>query len=152
MAAPAPTTDLQCPLSFALDMFGDRWSLLILRDIFFKQKRSYSEFLTSPEKISTNILASRLQKLETQGLLQKRRDPDKQTRFIYRPTRKAVDLLPVMLEMIAWSARYDPQDGISDSIIDGAPPRLLERLASDREALIADIVAAAAAAHGDDAW
>jgi len=123
-----------------LDALGDRWSLLIVRDLVFKGKSHYREFASSPEKISTNILANRLSRLVQDGILTKSRDPDNASSYVYRLTEKGRGLVPVLLEMTAWSATYDPQPGASDSLIDGAPPRLLERLQSDREALIQDIL------------
>ncbi len=140
MKNPPPHGSGQCPVSFALNVFGDKWSLLILRDMFFKQKRHYGEFLRSAEKISTNILANRLHKLESAGLTAKTRDADNALKFIYRPTDKGRDLLPLLLEMIAWSCKYDPQPGVPDNIIDGAPEHLLQRSREDRQALITDIL------------
>ena len=131
----------KCPITFALDIFGDKWSLIILRDIVFKGKRHYSEFLKSAEKISTNILADRLNRLERESLLTKRRDPDNQAKFVYSLTPKGQDLIPLLLEMIVWSSKYDPQPDAPSSIIYGAPDNLLERTAGDRESLIDEIIA-----------
>lgn len=130
----------KCPVTFALDIFGDKWSLIILRDIFFKQKKYYGEFLNSVEKISTNILASRLQKLEIEGLISKTQDPENLSKFIYRITAKGKDLLPLMLEMIEWSVKYDPQPGVSDNIINGAPANLLARYREEPETLFEEIL------------
>ncbi len=130
----------KCPITFALEIFGDKWSLLIIRDIVFKRKRHYGEFLRSPEKIATNILANRLEKLERHGIVKKSRDPDNATKGIYELTEKGRDLLPVMLELIAWSAKYNPQPGVRDNIIDGAPAKLLARARDDREALLTEIL------------
>ena len=130
----------KCPIAFALDIFGDRWSLIILRDLVFKKKRYYSEFLASPEKIATNILANRLEKMTAAGLIAKQRDPENGTKFIYALTTKGKDLIPLLLEMVVWSSKYDPQPDAPDSIIYGAPPHLLQRIATDRAALIADII------------
>ena len=129
----------KCPITFALEMFGDKWSLIILRDIIFKGKKYYGEFLNSPERISTNILASRLLKLESEGLITKAQDPSNLSKNIYQLTVKGKDLLPVMLDMIEWSVKYNPQPGIPSSIISGAPENLLARLHEDREALINEI-------------
>jgi len=130
----------KCPITFALDIFGDKWSLIILRDILFKEKKYYGEFLGSAEKISTNILASRLLKLESEGLISKTRDPDNLSKYIYQLTDKGKDLLPLMLDMIEWSVKYNPQPGTPDNIINGAPSNLLTRLHEDREALINEIL------------
>ena len=97
-----------CPVSIALDAIGDRWSLLILRDIILRDKRRYHEFLNSEEGISTNILADRLARLEKQGLVSKSPDPGDRRQFLYAPTQKGVDLLPVVVEMARWSLKYSP--------------------------------------------
>jgi DNA-binding HxlR family transcriptional regulator len=97
-----------CPVSRALEAIGDRWSLLILRDVILWDKRRYQEFLESEEGISTNILADRLARLERQGLISKSNDPDDRRQFVYTPTEKGLDLLPVVFEMARWSLKYDP--------------------------------------------
>ncbi len=96
-----------CPINFAVETFGDKWTLLVIRDLMFKGKRYYSDFLTSDEKISTNILADRLQKLDNNGVITKSTDPDNASKFIYSLTEKGLALLPAMVEMTAWSAEYD---------------------------------------------
>ena len=130
----------KCPITFALEMFGDKWSLIILRDILFKGKKYYGEFLDSAEKISTNILASRLLKLETEGLITKEQDPNNLSKYIYQLTDKGRDLLPLMLDMIEWSVKYNPQPEVPGNIINGAQPDLLARLRDDRKALIHEIL------------
>lgn len=97
-----------CPVNFGLENFGDRWSLLILRDIIFRGKKTYGEFLKSEEKIATNILASRLVTLENDGIIIKRANPDDARKDLYMLTEKGLDLIPLMFEMILWSAKYDP--------------------------------------------
>lgn len=109
--------DKNCPISFSLESFGDRWSLLILRDILLEDKKHYNEFLESGESISTNILADRLKKLQTEGILSKNRDPENKKQFIYSPTIKCLDLLPIMLEMAEWGAKYDPDTAAPSSEI-----------------------------------
>ena len=96
-----------CPINFAVETFGDKWTLLVIRDLMFKGKRHYSDFLASDEKISTNILADRLQKLDDNGVITKSTDPDNASKFIYSLTVKGQALLPAMVEMTAWSAQYD---------------------------------------------
>lgn len=98
-----------CPINFGLESFGDRWSLLILRDIVFRGKRTYGEFLKSEEGIATNILAARLVMLEEQGILEKQPNPDDARKDLYVLTAKGLDLIPILFEMILWSAKYDPR-------------------------------------------
>jgi DNA-binding HxlR family transcriptional regulator len=122
-----------CPITFALDIFGDRWSLLVLRDLLFKGKRHYNEFLESEEGISTNILSERLTRLGAEGLITKSRDETNRRQFIYAPTQKSFDLLPAILEISCWSAKYDPKTA--------APPELMRRIRRDRAGFIHEIVA-----------
>lgn len=100
-----------CPINFALEMFGDSWSLLIIRDIVYFGKKTYGEFLASEERIATNILANRLAQLEQRGIIVKRpADPDRR-REEYALTEKGLDIIPILVEMAAWSAQHDPQTG-----------------------------------------
>ncbi len=96
-----------CPINFILETFGDKWTLLVVRDLMFKGKKYYGEFLESDEKISTNILAERLQRLESQGVITKEKDPNHRSKFIYALTEKGKALLPIMLEVTQWSSTYD---------------------------------------------
>ncbi|MDA0812874.1 MAG: helix-turn-helix domain-containing protein [Verrucomicrobia bacterium] len=139
---PAAGMESKCPITSALEVFGDKWSLVILRDIFFKGKNHYREFLASPEGISTNILASRLKKLEAEGLIDKRPDEANLSSYLYTLTDKGKNLLPLLLEIVKWSARYNPQPHAGDNIIAGAPARLLERYEEDREQLIEEVLGA----------
>ncbi|MEW8628253.1 MAG: helix-turn-helix domain-containing protein [Candidatus Thiodiazotropha sp.] len=122
-----------CPISNALDFVGDKWSLLILRDLIFFNKHTYLEFLNSPEKMATNILSSRLEKLEKDDLIAKRVDPNDRRKKVYELTPSGKDMLPIMLEMIIWSSKYDPN-------ID-TPKKLIKRAKNDRENLIRDLLA-----------
>lgn len=97
-----------CPIAGTLDVLGDKWSLLIIRDLLFFDKRQYSDFLNSSESISTNILADRLQKLEQAGLVTKKAYQQAPRRYAYHPTDKARSLLPVMLEIIRWGSDHIP--------------------------------------------
>ena len=96
-----------CPVNFALEAFGDRWALLILRDIVFRGKRTYGEFLKSEEGFSTNILASRLEHLIGEGILQREVHEEDGRKDLYSLTDKGLDLIPVIFEMVLWSAKYD---------------------------------------------
>lgn len=103
------TTKLRshCPVNFALEAMGDRWALLILRDIVFRGKHSYGEFLKSEEGFSTNILASRLTRLVEAGILQLKGHEVDGRKGVYSLTEKGLDLIPVLFEMVLWSAKYD---------------------------------------------
>jgi DNA-binding HxlR family transcriptional regulator len=96
-----------CPVAYALDHFGDKWSLIILRDIMFYGKQRNADFAESDEKIATNILAERLVRLQKDGLIKSHRDKDDGRKILYVPTAKALDLIPMMLELSVWSAKYD---------------------------------------------
>ena len=122
-----------CPITFAVDILGDKWSLLVLRDLLLRDKRHYSEFLGSEEKISTNILSERLERLESEGLITKLRDETNRKFFLYSPTRKSLDLLPAILELCCWSAKHDPETD--------APVELIRRFKKDRDGLVREIVA-----------
>ena len=95
-----------CPLSSFLDILGDKWSLLIVRDILFRGKKTYGEFQNSYEKIATNILADRLGLLESEGILTKTGHPESKAKYLYQLTQKGMDMLPFLLELIVWSDKY----------------------------------------------
>lgn len=116
-----------CPVNYALETFGDTWSLLIIRDIVYFGKKTYGEFLESQEGIATNILASRLAQLEQNGILDKRPHPTDRRKEVYSLTEKGLDLIPVLLEMSGWSARHDPNTT--------APQEFVARVYADREGM-----------------
>lgn len=95
-----------CPLSCSLDVFGDKWSLLIIRDLIFSKKSTYNDFLKSGEGIATNILASRLKGLEENGIIEKLEHPDSKAKVLYQLTQKGIDLLPIIMEVYIWSDKY----------------------------------------------
>jgi DNA-binding HxlR family transcriptional regulator len=95
-----------CPLNFGLEIFGDKWSLLIIRDLMFFGKRYYNEFLSSAECISTNILAERLTMLEKEKIIKKAKDPLHKQKLIYSLTEKGIDLAPVIINIGLWSEKY----------------------------------------------
>ena len=95
-----------CPISSALDIVGDKWSLLIIRDIALSGKNTYNEFLNADEKIATNVLADRLSKLEDVGILLKEEHPESKAKYFYRLTKQGIDLIPVLVEIILWSDKY----------------------------------------------
>jgi DNA-binding HxlR family transcriptional regulator len=95
-----------CPISFSLDYLGDKWVLLILRDLIFTNRSTYGDFLTSGENIATNILADRLKLLETNGFITSTVSPDKKNKFIYSLTEKGIDLIPMIVELMIWGSKY----------------------------------------------
>lgn len=95
-----------CPISTALDIFGDKWSLLIIRDLVFNEKSTYGEFLNSEEKIATNILADRLALLELGEIISRHSHPEHKLKVVYKLTPKGLDLIPVLVEIIAWSEKH----------------------------------------------
>jgi DNA-binding HxlR family transcriptional regulator len=96
----------ECPLSCSLDVFGDKWSLLIIRDLIFYKKGTYNDFLKSEEGIATNILASRLKALEENDIVEKSAHPDSKAKNLYKLTTKGIDLLPIIMEVYIWSDKY----------------------------------------------
>jgi DNA-binding HxlR family transcriptional regulator len=98
-----------CPVNFGLEAFGDRWALLILRDIVFRGKRTYGEFLKSEEGFATNILASRLERLMGEGILRRDAHATDGRKDLYTLTEKGLDLIPLLFEIVLWSAKYDPR-------------------------------------------
>jgi len=117
-----------CPINYALETFGDTWSLLIIRDIVYFGKKTYGEFLESDERIATNILASRLALLEEKGILTKRPHPSDKRKDDYALTEKGLDLIPILFEMAIWGARHDPQTG--------APPDWIAFMNANKELVI----------------
>ncbi len=118
-----------CPVNYALEAFGDRWALLILRDIVFRGKRTYGEFLKSEERFSTNILASRLEHLTDAGILQRENDETDGRIGVYCLTEKGLDLIPVLFEMVLWSAKYDSRSEAKRIV------RLIELIRKDNRAI-----------------
>jgi len=98
-----------CPINYALEIFGDKWTFLIVRDLMFKGKHYYKEFLEAEEGIATNILADKLSGLEDAEIISKTVDPEHKSKQIYKLTKKGIDLVPVLVEIILWSAKHDSQ-------------------------------------------
>jgi len=107
-----------CPFAFSMASFGDKWTLLILRQIILMHNKYYDEILKMEEGISTNILADRLKDMENRRILTRRKDPDNKRRWIYKPTGKALDLIPMLFELAIWSAKYDPYTGVTKKHLD----------------------------------
>jgi DNA-binding HxlR family transcriptional regulator len=96
-----------CPLNASVEMLGDRWSLLIIRDMMLRGARTYKEFLDGYEGIATNILADRLRKLVAYGILTTKPDPSDGRKLLYLLTAKGIDLAPVLTEMVLWAASHE---------------------------------------------
>ena len=119
-----------CPVSISLERFGDRWSLLIVRDLMVRGLRTFKEFQESGEGIATNILANRLQKLVAAEIITAEVDEMDGRRLNYRLTDKGIDLAPVLLELLIWSSRHEET---------AAPCALITKMANTREQVIAEV-------------
>ncbi|MHB1158355.1 MAG: winged helix-turn-helix transcriptional regulator [Phycisphaerales bacterium] len=104
--APGTKSRSQCPIACSLDLVGDKWTLLVLRDMILLGKQRYNQFAESPERIASNILTDRLQRLEKQGLILSRKYRDHPPRYEYHPTPAGADLLPVLKELVIWGAKH----------------------------------------------
>lgn len=104
-----------CAVNYGVEMIGDRWSLLIVRDIVFAGKKTYGAFLKSEEGIATNILAARLAFLEAQGILAKAASVDDRRKDFYTLTEKGLDLIPIVLNLVLWSAQHDAKSYVHRS-------------------------------------
>lgn len=118
----------ECPLNAALEMVGDRWSLLIVRDVMLGGRRNYKAFLAGGERIATNVLADRLARLEALGILASVRDPADRRRIHYKLTSKGLDLAPVLIELVLWAARHERT---------AAPKELLDEMVHHRRRFLA---------------
>ena len=105
----------QCPISYSLDLFGDKWTLLVLRDVILHGKARFAEFQSSDEKIASNILSDRLRRLEEHDFIALEKDLTDARQKIYSATKKGLSLTPVLLEIAAWGASHDPQTGAPKS-------------------------------------
>jgi DNA-binding HxlR family transcriptional regulator len=119
-----------CPIGISLDCFGDRWSLLVVRDLMFFGRRSFGAFAAAGEGIATNVLADRLARLEGAGIVARHPDPADGRKVLYRLTEKAMALAPVLVEIVRWAARYEETD---------APPETVALIEADRERFIAGL-------------
>lgn len=117
-----------CPVSIALDVLGDRWSLLLVRDMMVRGYRTFREFQRSGEGIASNILSDRLQRLEASEIVTREAAEDGRSTF-YRLTPKGIALAPLLLEMLIWSARHEPTD---------APSAAIEQMEQNRAAVLAE--------------
>ena len=112
-----------CPLNASVEILGDRWSLLVIRDIMLRGFRSYTQFLDSYEHIATNILANRLKKLEGYGIIATQQDSLDRRKLIYTLTEKGMDLAPVLTEMVLWAAAHEKTQN----------PELIRQIKKDKQ-------------------
>jgi DNA-binding HxlR family transcriptional regulator len=133
MATRKPARRSDCPISYSLDIFGDRWTLLVVRDLAFAGKRHFRDFLDSGEGIASNILADRLKTLECFGIVSRHPDPDHASKVIYSLTEKGMDLIPALLELVCWGAKYDAKTPV--------PKEFVRRIKEEREQTIAEVKA-----------
>lgn len=117
-----------CPISSSLDVWGDKWSLLIVRDLMFSKQCTYGDFLKSDEKIATNILASRLLMLEQNGIITKQGHPDSKAKVLYKLTEKGIDLMPLLIEINLWAEKY--------SVIPESQAMILKEVKKDKAGFI----------------
>ena len=118
-----------CPINTALELVGDRWTLLVIRDLMFAGKRHFRQFLQSEEAISSNVLADRLKLLDENGLVQREDDPSHAQKAVYSLTEKGLGLLPLLIAMSAWTQKYHPETRRPEAVdLVGRSPRSLERL------------------------
>ena len=120
----------QCPVSISLEIVGDRWSLLIVRDLMIRGFRTFKEFQQSGEGIATNILTDRLRKLALRDIITAETDPADRRRVSYRLTEKGIDLAPVLLELLVWGARHQNP---------AAPCGLIETMERNREHVLKEV-------------
>ena len=126
---PSPRRRSGCPLNASVEMLGDHWSLLIIRDMMLCGARTFQEFLKSHEKIATNILSDRLRKLESYGILTAKQDPSDGRKLIYLLTPKGIDLAPVLTEMVLWAAAHE----------ESGNQALVRQMQKDKQQFIAEI-------------
>jgi DNA-binding HxlR family transcriptional regulator len=116
-------------VSISLEIFGDRWSLLVIRDLMVRGLRTFKDFEESGEGIATNILSDRLEKLERAGIIIAEKEKSDRRRANYRLTQKGIDLAPVLLELLIWGARHEDT---------GAPCAVIEQMENNREKVLAE--------------
>lgn len=115
-----------CPIAQALDLLGDRWTLLVVRDLIFYGRREFGEFAAAGERIASNILADRLERLVCAGLVERFDHPTDGKKYIYLVTERGLGLIPAMIELILWSVKHRPGTVV--------PPQRLRPLQSHRAA------------------
>ena len=121
----------RCPMNHAIEILGDQWTLLVVRDMVFHGKTTFSALGDMPEGIATNILADRLSRLEAADIIEKRADPDDGRKRIYALTDHGLGLIPVLLELMVWSRDHTPDVDVTRT--------LTNRIRADRDAAVREI-------------
>ena len=129
-AKPGPKRRSGCPVSISLDIFGDRWSLLIIRDLMVRGFHMFTEFETAGEGIATNILADRLQRLKAAGIITEEAETADRRCVYYRLTEKGIDLAPVLLDLLVWGSRHEEAD---------APCAIVQKMAANRDQVLTEV-------------
>ncbi|MCC8409109.1 helix-turn-helix transcriptional regulator [Mucilaginibacter sp. UR6-1] len=119
-----------CPINYSVEIFGDKWMLLLLRDLMFNGKNSFLEFRASDEKISSAVLTEKLNTLLNEGIVSKITSPKNASKFLYLLTDKGIEMIPFMVEFLNWGSRYNP---------DGGPKTLLEGIKKNKKKLITEL-------------
>ena len=119
-----------CPINYSVEIFGDKWMLLLLRDLMFNGKNSFLEFRASAEKISSAVLTEKLNILLNEGIVSKVTSPKNASKFLYLLTDRGIELVPVMVEILNWGSRYNP---------DGGPKTLLDRINQNKKKAIKEL-------------
>ena len=119
-----------CPINYSVEIFGDKWMLLLLRDLMFNGKNSFLEFRASEEKISSAVLTEKLNILLNEGIVSKVTSPKNASKFLYLITDKGIDMVPVMVEFLSWGSRYNP---------DGGPKAWRDRIKQNKKKAITEL-------------
>jgi len=119
-----------CPINYSVEIFGDKWMLLLLRDLMFNGKNSFLEFRASAEKISTAVLTEKLNTLLNEGVVSKITSPKNASKFLYLLTEKGIELVPFMVEFLRWGSTYNP---------DGGPKSLLAGIKKNKKKTITEL-------------
>lgn len=119
-----------CPVNISLERFGDRWSLLIIRDMMVRGYTTFKQFQQSGEGIASNILSDRLDRLEAAEIITAEQDEADRRRVVYRLTEKGIDLAPVMLELLLWAAKWEETS---------APCEVMQHMEANREAVVEEV-------------
>ncbi len=130
----------ECPISRALDILGDKWTLLIIRDVVFRGFRFYNEFLDGGEGIATNILSDRLKMLESDGFLVSKKYELQKTKKVYTLTENGIGLIPILLEMLIWGFKFDNTLLIPNQKV-GVMEEIMKRIDTNREEFVQELIA-----------